>query len=193
MSDQSEQNTILKLLMENEKRLDRIEIKEVPMFNYGAANPIVWPVGVPFFRTDLGWWIFNDGTRWLTVHEYAVSLTPFGLNPLPFAGAGPATILLAPIRSDYQAWYTHSDYYIFVNTTNNGTNYWALTFSDSGGTTFWAPSTIAAAVGQSTGDTVQAVAGSVAATYIALSLTKVGAPGTVGALNFTSYHRLIVP
>lgn len=148
--------------------------------------------GDRFFRTDLGFACYYDGTRWLTTHEYSVTLTPFGLNPLPFAGAGPNTILLAALRTDVRAYYTRMALYMFTNTTNNAANYWVVTVGDSTAANFWVPDTHLDAVGQTTKDTANAVPGGASATYIGAQLTKVGAPGTVSALHVTGWYRLIV-
>lgn len=180
------------------RRIDAIEDALEPFRKADTGTPsgTSFPTGIAsgfvFFRTDLGMLCYYDGSRWLTVEVFGLTLAPFGLNPLPFAGAGPATLVLASVRSDYQIWFVYFAYYIFVNTTNNATNYWAITMTDTSGASLWTPNTSAAGVGQSSGETAAGVAGANGATYINAQLTKVNAPGTVGAFHLTAYYRLIV-
>jgi hypothetical protein len=175
------------------RRMDQTQVVERPRASYGTAFPTSPATGYLFFRTDLGWLCYYDGTRWLTAHEYTVSLNPFGLNPLPFSGAGPSTVLLAPVRSDYRLYHTRQALYIFISPTNSGVSYWSVTTSDSGATAFWGVNTSADAAGQITKETSLAVAGSVGAAYIQAQLTKSGTPSNVTAIHVTAYYRLVVP
>lgn len=113
---------MLKLLYDNERRLAQTEVKEVARKSYGTSNPTGWPTNVPFFRSDLGWWIYNDGTRWLTAHEYVLdadaATTPADLS-------GPYEWQL---RQDYNPYFTRVTATTIVATTNNGTNFWTVRF-----------------------------------------------------------------
>lgn len=188
MSDISTQRRILTL----EQQIERLRKADAGIPS-GSSFPLSPPTGMRWFRSDLDFDCFYDGTRWLTVQEYPLTLTPFFINPLPFSGAGPSTVLLAALRSDYRAWYTHLNYYIFVSTTNDSTNFWTLNVTDTGSTGIWAPSTNLAGVGQSVGDTTAGVLGGSGASYVLAQLTKHVSPGAVTALHVTVYHRLVIP
>ena len=158
----------------------------------GATFPTSPPTNYLFYRTDLGFLCYYDGTRWLTVAEYSADLVPFAINPLPFSGAGPSTVLLAPIRSDWRLWHTRQVLYLFINPTNNATNYWSMTTSDSGGTSFWGVNTSADAAGQITKETTLASIGTAGANYLQAQLTKTLAPSAVSAIHLMAYYRLVV-
>ncbi len=189
----NEQNDMLRLLYENEARLAQTETKEVPRLNYGTANPTNWPNNVPFFRSDLGWWIYFDGTRWLTAHEYEMNMPAFG-SPFPYAGGAPATLLITPSRTDYAYYLLGARSYTLVNTTNNGTNYWGFQLLDDNAVNLWAFDTSGQAAGAGTLQ-AQGVMGAVAlGSFLNLNIvTKTGAPGALAACSVTVWYRLIIP
>jgi hypothetical protein len=161
----------------------------------GTAFPstdITIAAGDRFFRTDLDFACTYDGTRWLTMHEYECNLNWFGLNALPYAGTG-ATLVLAPVRADYQLRVSRAALYAFTNGTNNGSNYWTFDLKDSAGNIFWSPNTSAVAAGQyTTGAAINANAASPNIAYFNMTATKTGAPTSVGALHCTVYYRLVI-
>lgn len=86
------------------------------------ANPFLYR---PFFRTDLGWLCYWDGTRWLTVHEYSTSLGfNIGTNGV---GATATTNFYSQARprQEYAPYVTRVAAASFVATTNDGANYWS--------------------------------------------------------------------
>lgn len=118
----SEQNDMLRLLYENETRLKQTETKEVARFNRGTVNPTSWPNNVPFYRTDLGLWIYFDGTRWLTENEYMIPVQALTAFPGPGIVAGTITAL----RTDYAPYFTRVETTATVTAPNNATNYWQV-------------------------------------------------------------------
>lgn len=174
-----------------ERRLHALETVERPRTNYGTSNPTGWPNNVPFYRTDLGWWIYYDGTRWLTAYELTADFTP---NP---SGGAPTTVapndlLFAPMRTDYSIYIGKVKLMAYVSTTNNGTNFYTARLLTSGGTAIYDISTSASAANtlltfEATHNGVQS------GTYYAIrTLAKTGAPGAI-FLNGTFWYRLVIP
>lgn len=99
----------------------------VPIESRGTSFPTSpSPVsGDPFFRTDLGWQCYYDGTRWLTAFEYSV--------PLGFEVSGAATTGLSATgnyaqvrpRQEFAPYITRIAAASFTLTTNDGSNYWS--------------------------------------------------------------------
>lgn len=88
-----------------------------------------------FYRTDLGLLCYYDGTRWLTVHEYTQTLSqaPNIANPKTDATYTlNQSILFGPSRQDYGIYYTKAYVWLFVATTNNGSNYWEVEITNTG-------------------------------------------------------------
>lgn len=161
-------------------------------FGYGTSFPASPQTGQRYFRTDLGWLCFFDGTRWLTVHEYETVLSWFQLVGLPYGGAAPQTLLLQPIRSDYGYYLTRAQAYIRVATTNNGSNFWGMRLLHSS-SNLWDFNTSASAPDTNLFfSTSLASAQSAATTFLTVNAqSKTGAPGAVTSAC-TVWYRLIV-
>lgn len=154
----------------------------------GVAFPSSPTTNDLFYRTDLGLLCFYDGSRWLTAHEYTA---PFGDwnagGPYSTSGSSPVT----PWHTDYNPWITRAYYTLFVNGTNNGSNYWTVTLTTGGGTSVWASNTSALS-----GSTVYTVNQTVSATYTTpgyfyYNLTTTGTPGALRFVGSFRY-RLVV-
>jgi len=105
-----------------EKQLIPVLSKEVPRAGAGTVFPTGITSGYRFFRTDLGWECYYDGTRWLTVHECTlplVFLTTIGGN----TDSGNIPI---PASTTYGIYVPRVTVITNVATTNNATNYWSL-------------------------------------------------------------------
>jgi hypothetical protein len=89
-------------------------------YGRGTAFPAMWPVKVPFFREDLGWWCYHDGTRWLTAHEYTEA---FPVLTNITVGTVHSNI---PLRTDYKIWIEKITMMFRVDTTNASPNFWWL-------------------------------------------------------------------
>lgn len=104
-------------------------------FGAGTAFPGSPATGQRWFRTDLGWLCYYDGTRWLTAHEYAESLDWASniADPLPDASyVNNQSIMFNVSRSDYGVYFTRAEVWMFVTTTNNTSNYWVLELTNTG-------------------------------------------------------------
>lgn len=75
-----------------------------------------------FFRTDLGWLCYYDGTRWLTDFEIALP----ALANIGQTGSGTAfgVYWYHALRQDYGLYLTKWSATTYVPTTNDGTKYW---------------------------------------------------------------------
>lgn len=158
----------------------------------GTAFPSAPTTGSMFYRTDLNLLCYYDGTRWLTVHEYAISS---GLRTT--VGAG--TFVIGPLRQDYVSYFTRITRLINTGATNTGANYWTITLLGAN----------AAQSSTSNIDvaTTAAIAGSTWATNdsapsatalpsnnngLDFSCVATGAPSALGSLVLTVYFRLVV-
>jgi hypothetical protein len=182
--------TTLRKLTDLDRRLAAIEALERPRTNYGTTNPTGWPNNVPFFRTDLGWWIYYTGSVWVTAHEYEQNLTPYFRQTQPHAG-GAAVLLVAPCRTDRDAYVTRTKVLLDVLTTNNATNYWTLTLKYAG-TTVYTFNTSADAPNTNLNKENTPAAGVTAGAFSWFETTsKTGTPGTI-VVNATIFYRLII-
>lgn len=99
--------------------VDQLKSREV-VARSGSAFPATYPLNTPFFRSDLGWWCYFDGTRWLTAHEYqmAAGLTTYAATNNPG--------LDHTFRGDYSPYITRVAVVTSAAATNNGTNFWTI-------------------------------------------------------------------
>lgn len=100
----------------------------------GTSNPGSPGSGDLFFRTDLGYLIYYNGTRWLTVQEYTSA--PSAIDPngeFPFA-SNSRTMYAGMHGVDRDIWLVKWFCTTTTLTTNNGTNFWTVTLQDSAGT-----------------------------------------------------------
>ncbi len=177
----------------NQRRIGQTEVGERPAgFNIGTSFPTGPATNDRFFRTDLGWLCYYDGARWLTVHEYEAVLHWYQGITLPYAaGAANATLLLLPLRTDRNYYYTRGKVYMEVATTNNGSNYWTMALVINA-TTVWSFNTSADSAG--TGLNKEDSTASVATTGNFAQFktsAKTGTPGAITA-HATFWYRLIV-
>ena len=91
-------------------------------YSEGTSFPGSPTSGDKFYRTDLNWLCFYDGTRWLTCHEYNEPISV--QDRLQPAVTNNDNLGYLAIRQDYLP-YIQKVYGIsVVITTNNGSNYW---------------------------------------------------------------------
>ncbi len=86
---------------------------------YGSAFPGSPYTNEPFMRTDLGLWCYYDGTRWLTAHEYT-------LNFAEATVSATANGTITWIGDTLQPYFSRIEARTYVDTTNDGSNYWTL-------------------------------------------------------------------
>jgi len=143
-----------------------------------------------FFRTDLGFLCYYDGTRWLTAHEYVFAL--------PFAdySASDSFANWVRFRTDYNLYATRVTMTTRVSTTNNGTNFWTIAIEGqnqafSGGTTIYQPTTAADTAGTFTSHETTANVVLTSLAHFNLSVQKTLTPGTL-RISWAVYYRLII-
>lgn len=185
---------VLRALRDNDARLGLTEVKEVARKGYGTANPTGWPNNVPFFRSDLGWSVYFDGTRWLTAFEYVLDADAAATPP---DVSGPYEWQL---RQDYAPYITRVSATVIVATTNNATNFWLIRFRGlildrSGATTIHDFTTAADGPG---GYLLKDAAPTGTATpanknTIQVFVQKTLAPGALTIVSASVAYRLIIP
>lgn len=159
----------------------------------GTSFPASPTTGFVFFRTDLGWGCYYDGTRWLTAFT-----TPIPLLPNRTA-VSVNTIWDTRVRQDYALYVEYIALSTNVAATNNGTNFWTVTIQGvnlglSAATTVFAPNTSGDTAATETDHSGAVAAGNVAPTnnaYLRVSVGKTSAPGNL-TLACTCYVRWIV-
>ncbi len=83
----------------------------------GTSFPASPSSGDRFFRTDLGWDCYYDGTRWLTMHEYSVH-GDLEASVLSW-------VITCAMRTDYKFYVTRCA--IAVNVASqDASNYWGV-------------------------------------------------------------------
>lgn len=162
-------------------------------YDEGTSFPSTPASGDKFYRTDLNWLCFYDGTRWLTVHEYLADFAnQQALQPITTQSYFASVTL----RRDYGVYLTrfHGSYYI--GPTNNGSNYRTLNLvwgnSTSSETTLYTTDSSAAAASTNIdwSIAINSVISS-SAFYLAINNTRTGLPsGLYG--NFAIAYRLVV-
>jgi len=88
----------------------------------GTSFPGSPSTGDRFFRTDLGWSCFYDGTRWLTDFELS-HFFPYASGFAVDGDSGNGS----RIRGDYAIYVTRVSVSTYITGTNNGSNYWTVT------------------------------------------------------------------
>jgi len=176
-----------------EQRSERLRKSDAGAFG-GTSFPTGIASGFVFFRSDLGFECYYDGSQWLTTHEYTLTLS--GQNTFSANG----TLLVGPLRGAYSIYVTQVTAARFVSTTNNATNYWTiqirgLTSAYGGGTVIATTDTSAIAAG--TWSILGASIGTANPSEnaaIDVNVTKSGAGAAPGnlILSVTVTYRLIV-
>lgn len=101
-------------------------------YEEGSSFPSSPASGDKFYRTDLNWLCFYDGTRWLTVHEYC---QPIAIQDvlLPRTVGTLASVGYLPVRQDYDLYLTTLTITSLTIAPNSGSAYWnfALRYKNS--------------------------------------------------------------
>jgi hypothetical protein len=159
----------------------------------GTAFPTSPTTNLVFYRTDLGWLCYYDGTRWLTTFEYAMVLSAF----VSYGTTSPQTTNLQDVRFDYAPYITRVTFHSRVSTTNDGSNFWSFTIQSINGAvtlsdTIASTTTAAQAVGAITRvDGAASTPNPTNRDWFRVQLTKTGAPGAVELAAQMNY-RLVV-
>ena len=155
----------------------------------GSSFPTSPLANDTYFRNDLGWLCYYDGSRWLTVQEFSIP----GLN---YSASTTSQQYFHP-RTDYDFYATRVAFAGSVSTTNDISNYWTIEIlgsdlSQSSTTSLvsFDTSTISADIIHDYGQdfTTHLSANN---DYFELSVIKTGSPGSM--LYYLSiYYRLVI-
>lgn len=143
-----------------------------------------------YYRRDLDWLCFYDGTRWLTTFELSMQVPSTTFS-------GSTSYALASFRTDYAPYITRLALSYYVATTNNATHNWTVAWrgvsaSYGGATTILSQSTSAGAA--STWTRVEAGPSNATPSNNAMldfAITKNNSPGNLQTVG-TLFYRLIV-
>ena len=151
--------------------------------------------GARFFRTDIGIACYYDGARWLTVHQYSEPLLPAPGIVVPKTDAAYVnnqSVCFNAAASGYGIYFNAAYGWMFVATTNNGSNYWELEITNTG---------MSCGVFSTAADAANTNLYKSATTPVVLAAGRqywqlrtsnnVGAPGNL-SFSFTVFYRLII-
>lgn len=157
-------------------------------YGRGTAFPGSWPQNVPFYREDLNWWCYYDGTRWLTCHEYEATIEWFPAVAYPLSATNTPGLHMA--RSDRNYYITRGRMYANAAATINGSNYWTIDVQDDFAVSIWSNQLPAAGALIFENGSINSVV--TLSNYIGIYATKTGSPGNLIAVNVTLWYRLVV-
>jgi hypothetical protein len=155
----------------------------------GAAFPGSPSSDDPFFRDDLGFWCYYDGTRWLG--------PPLVISRQNITVSANGNAVIGTTGDDYSIYMDNSFISTNVATTNNGSNYWTLAFtvfdmtlgnSEAYYTVNTSSDSANTWVDNSGTPSTRAVAYS---GPVAVACTKTGSPGNI-SLYMGQYFRQII-
>ena len=153
----------------------------------GSSFPTPSFTGQLFYRSDLEYWCFWNGSYWLTVDEYVADLILSYYSSSTWV-PGQA------IKSDYNIFVTKININYMVGATNNASNYWDIvtrSINTPLTSSTWLGYLSTASSSHSTyyNDlAIRNIIPAVAPGWIDFSFTKVGSPGTLTA-GVSCYYR----
>jgi len=101
----------------------------------GSSFPATATTNDLWFRTDQGILYYYDGTRWLSVNEYNLSMGAWGVLPNGISASGTLPLLAAcPYSPSGHVYLTKWTVARQTATTNNGTNFWTINLLNNAGT-----------------------------------------------------------
>ncbi len=146
-----------------------------------------------YFRTDLGWWCYYDGARWLTCHEYCAILQQLFLQSSNWLSSS------CEVRQDYAPYISRVTISTRVNTTNNGSHYWSVQVRGINLAYGAATSIHTFTTASDTVDTIVQRDATPSATAtpandirLDYAFQKTGSPGTLDCWGAAVFYRLIV-
>jgi hypothetical protein len=157
----------------------------------GASFPASPATDDRWFRTDLGFDCYYDGTRWLTVQEYPQTLQTLYLAVLGYSG-------LAAPRIDCIKYFTRLTVIYYAYAPNDASNYWTIDFYGAnaafGAFTIIHTFTTAAATPATNLilDTVPSDQLPTNQAFLFFAATPTLAPGPIQTLGAVAYYRLVV-
>lgn len=182
-------------LREHERRIAELErsLAQVRTRGSGVPSGTSFPTspqtGYRFFRSDLGYECFYDGSQWLTCQVFearmmALSATVTGEN-------NAAATQIVPNLTDYGIYLLRWESVAFVLTTNTGANYWTLRLRGAGSTTLASYDTSAYSVGVAVRNTITSFSSPGGYDYFNVRTETTGAPGTL-TWRWAARYRLII-
>lgn len=168
-------------------------------YDEGSSFPGTPGTDDKFYRTDRNLLYVYDGTRWLTVQQYVITLERNSAFPgTPISATTSAVyvggVLIAP---DHDLWMEHLCIAAFVSTTNDGTKFWSFQLQSDDATpgsptTIVTPDTSAASPGVylSFRTAIGALLGT-GARQLVLNVTKTSTPGNVQLWGVAVVGRLV--
>lgn len=170
---------------------DSVALGDIPYVWTGVANPGSPTNGQLFFRRDLGWWIYYDTTDevWRTCHSYTVS---FGARNVSVG----TTYQVGGTGETYQPWVYKTHTSMYVNSTNDGSNYWSITIQsndmNSTGASTVATSNTSAGAANTHLDLSSSIDLSMANYgYFTFQVTPTSSPGTLHWKSTVEYQLVI--
>ena len=149
--------------------------------------------GDRFWRSDLGFLCYYDGTRWLTVHEYESG------HVLVSTAVNGTQSAIRANGATYASYITRVVCVVRVSTTNNGSNFWSIAVRGLNdaltvATTIQTFSTVAAAVNTFVRGEANPPSTQVPANYSAFDIALTFGAGSPGVIDVTTtiYYRLII-
>lgn len=165
-------------------------------FDTGTAFPGSPAADDLFYRTDINFLCYFDGTRWLTTQVFT--------HEINIANVAATTDDIAAFlfRHSYDPYVTHISVHSNVLTTNNGTNFWTVAFADLDGvyanptvyhsfSTGTTPDTAGTNTDHSTG-TMSVTPVLTKKKYGKLTVTKTLAPGNLYVTALIEYRLIVV-
>lgn len=153
--------------------------------------------GARFWRDDLDFACFYDGTRWMTVEEYTCVIGVSDSIVGSYA-ATTANVRLGLLRNDYECRLTRGQISYFVGATNNAPNNITYAFKDNTAATVWTfntgggtPDTPSTNVTRTISEGSFTQPGAIR-NWISLDMTVFGAPSAQFPRVPVIWYRLIV-
>ena len=163
---------------------------------YGTSFPASPSTNDVFFRTDRGILYYYDGTRWLSVHEFAYGAVPYSQVPGTLVTASSAALFVTPwpdAPGSGQVYLTRWVSNVFIGATNDGTHNWTLQLKAMDGTVIDSHSTSAMAASSGWNRTVRTI-NSVRTTssdrHVLMGAVRNNSPSGINWVN-TLHGRLV--
>lgn len=174
-------------------KLERLRKADAGGLPSGTSFPASPTTDFLFYRTDLGFVCYYDGTRWLTVQEFACVVTIADNITVSFA-ATTAAVRTGMLRNDYAPYFTRATLYIQTGATNNAGNYFTYNLVTNTGTTIAAFNTGSDPAASNVAKVITGFTQPGAAcVFLQLDMVvAVGAPSAQNPRNAVVFYRLVV-
>jgi hypothetical protein len=169
---------------------DNVYIGGWPIAGAGTSFPGTPVTNETFFRTDLGWLCYYDGSQWLTVEEFQAIEEADNGNTVN------STRNKRPVRTDYAPYFTRVEVGTKVATPNNATNYWTVDIqafdeAETSSTSIYSFTTSGDTVGTYVRHASDANTTAANDQKVACVIAKNNLPGALDFM-YTVFYRLVV-